>query len=434
MQTQPSNPGPREVLWSENPYDLSECTRTPVLGKMTIREWLDANGGEDRLNRKPTVCYYKGQQLMRAEYKDYLITSRVCFIAMPQDGGEGGSNPLAAVAILALSVFAAPAAMALAGTTAATAGIGTYALQAGIMMAGGMLINAVFPPPEPPKGAIPSQGSPTYSVGAQGNQARLGSPIPVNYGRFRITPDFAAQPWTEFEGNEQYLYMLFSIGQGRHKLSGIRFVKTSIDHFDEVSVQIVNPHEKVTLFPTGIVIAPEAGGQDMNTTGSQGPFVVNKVDTEITRIAVDLVFPSGLISMDDDGDEHTASVHVQVSAEPIDSEGNTTGSALILVDKAISRRDRTAQRISLSGEVPAGRYQVTITRSTPAGGNYDAKNMQLAGVRGYLVSDNEYGDVTLLAMRVRASENLSNTASRMVNLLQERMIPTWHPTPAGVTR
>ena len=416
----------KEVLWLNNPYNLQDVTKAPVLGKMTIQQWVDANGGEDRLNERPTVCVYRGKQLMRAEYKEHLITAPVCFVTLPQDGGEGGSNPLGTMAMIGLS-FAAPwlAGPAMMGFTGVTAQV----VSAGIMMAGGMLINAVLPPPSPPNAAIASQGSPTYTASAQGNLAARGQPIPVNYGRFPFYPQFGAQPYSVFEGNDQILYMLFCLGQGYHHLErkDIFFENTPIDHFDSVNVQIAQPQEKITLFPTGVVNAPEAGGQDMNDTSTQGPFVLTEVGKECSQVSVDLVFPAGLISMNDEGDEYSATVHVKAWADPIDDQGNITGDSIPLFDEKITRRTRTAQRVTLSGDVEPGRYQVTIQRLTRQGGNYDAWNMQLFGIKAYLVSDNEYGDVTMVAMRLKVNENISNTASRKVKMVPERMLPVWHP-------
>lgn len=416
----------KEVLWLNNPYNLQDVTKSPILGKMTIQDWVDANGGEERLNERPTVCVYRGRQLMRAEYKEHLITAPVCFVTLPQDGGEGGSNPLATVAMIGLMAFApwAGAAMMGAGT------IGAQVVSAGIMMAGGMLINAVLPPPSPPNAAVPSQGSPTYTASAQGNVAANGQPIPVNFGRFPFYPQFGVQPYSEFEGNDQILYMFFVIGQGYHRLErkSIFFENTPIDHFDSVETQVAQPHEKITLFPTAVVNAPEAGGQDMNDVSTQGPFRLTEPGKECSRISVDLVFPAGLISMDDEGDEYSARVHVKTWADPIDDQGNVTGDSITLFDQKVTRRTRTAQRVTLSRAVDPGRYQVTVQRLTRKGGNYDAWNMQLFGIKAYLVGDNEYGDVTTLSMRVKVNENISNTASRKVKVIPDRLLPVWNPT------
>ena len=224
------------VYWLNNPFDLTAIDRYSVNNRTTIRQWLVDNHCEARLNYLPTVCVYDGKELLRTEY-DQLIDGPVCFVTLPT-GGDSGSNPLAAIAMIAMSVFVpgfvgtmGAWAMNAAGTGLSIAGT---MVSAGIMMGGAMLISAVFPPPGLPNSATPSTGSPTYSIGAQGNAARLGSPIPVNYGRMRIYPDFAAQPYSEYESNEQYLYQLFCIGQGENQISDIRLEDTPITNFAEI--------------------------------------------------------------------------------------------------------------------------------------------------------------------------------------------------------
>ncbi|WP_196221338.1 host specificity factor TipJ family phage tail protein [Sansalvadorimonas verongulae] len=408
------------VLWLRNPFDTADVDISPAKSGQTIQQWLDENGGLDRLNQRPTVCVYQGRELMRAEYADHVIQSPVCFVTLPQGGGDGGSNPIAMVAMIALTVYAGPMATSFGYGT-----MGTAAVQAGIMMAGSMLINAMFPPPGPPESAQPSSASPTYSIAAQGNTARLGAPIPVNYGRMRIYPDFAAQPYTEFHGNEQFLYQLFSIGVGENSVSDVRFEDTLVSKFPDVEIEIVQPFQKVTLFPSAVITAPEAGGQNLNDPGILGPYRVNSIGTECARVGVDIVFPAGLIGMNEEGHEYSVEVRVRITAEPVDDGGSVTGNAIVIADQTITRRSRTPQRVTFSKSVPPAMYQVKIQRFTASGTSREARNMQLGSVRGYLVSDDNYGDVTLLAMRVRATDNITNTASRKVNCLYERLLPVW---------
>ena len=415
-----------EVLWLENPFDLSSVNRYPINQPLTIRQWLIDNGGEARLNYLPTVCVVNGKELMRADY-DQPIDGPVCFVTLPT-GGDSGTNPLAAIAMIALTVYTGGLAATGFGG-AMTAGGFAAGMTAGVITLGGaMLISAVFPPPGLPNSASASTGSPTYSMSAQGNAARLGSPIPVNYGRMRIYPDFAAQPYSEYESNEQYLYQLFCIGQGENHISDIRLEDTPIENFSEVTTEIVPPLGKVTLFHTAVVTAAEAGGQDMTEPITLGPYIINAAKTEISRIAVDVVFPGGLMGVDeDDGDEYSVGVTLGVTAETVDDEGNPTGGGVTIFSGMISDCTRTAIRRTLAKDVAPGRYQVTISRTTDKGPDHEVRNCSLGSVRGFLVDDNEYGDVTLLAVRVRASANLSDSASRMINVLNERLIPVWSP-------
>lgn len=420
------------VYWLNNPFDLNDVDHYGIDQPQTIRQWLDSNGGDTRLNYLPTVCVMGGKELLRAEY-DQPIDGPVCFVTLPT-GGDSGSNPLAAIAMIMVAVYAPVLAGKMGATFATTVKGVTTLTTAGqiasgvIMLGGAMLINMVFPPPGLPNSASPSAGSPTYSLGAQGNAARLGAPIPVNYGKMRIYPDFAAQPYSEYESNEQYLYQLFCIGQGQNQLSDLRLEDTPIENFAEVTTEIIPPLGKVTLFHTAVVTAPEAGGQDMTDPITLGPYVLNAVETEVSRIAVDVVFPGGLMGVDeDDGDEYSVAVHLNITAETIDDDGNPTGGGVTIFNSSISDCTRTAIRRTLAADVAPGRYRVTVSRTTGKGPDHEVRNCSLGAVKGYLVDDNEYGDVTLLAMRVRASANLSDSAARMVNVLTERLIPVWSP-------
>ncbi len=130
---------------------------------------------------------------------------------------------------------------------------------------------------------------------------------------------------------------------------------------------------------------------------------------------------------EDDGDEYSVGVHLNITAETVDDDGNPTGGGVTVFNGSISDCTRTAIRRTLAADVAPGRYRVTVSRSTDKGPDHEVRNCSLGSIKGYLVDDNEYGDVTLLAMRVRASANLSDSASRMVNVLCQRLIPVWHP-------
>ncbi|NBX77500.1 MAG: phage tail protein, partial [Proteobacteria bacterium] len=138
---------------------------------------------------------------------------QVAFVALPQGGGGGGKNPLNTVLALAVLVAAPYAGAALAGSLGVTSAIGTSLLTAGVALAGSALVNILVPPPSPTFAGVGGYGggsapSPTYSLQAQGNQARLGEPIPVVYGRHIVYPDFAATPYAEYVGNDQFLFQL----------------------------------------------------------------------------------------------------------------------------------------------------------------------------------------------------------------------------------
>ena len=168
-----------------------------------------------------------------------------------------GSNPLRVLLMIGLFAVAGPLAGQLDGHSAiagATAGGSIWMLfggaRLGIQLAGAALINAILPMAKPGQTATPS---PTYNLQAQGNAARLEQPIPVQYGRVLAFPDFAAQPYWEYAGEEQYLYHLLCLGCGEFDIEEIRIEDTPVTAFEEIDYEVVAPGGDVTLFPTSVV-------------------------------------------------------------------------------------------------------------------------------------------------------------------------------------
>lgn len=124
-----------------------------------------------------------------------------------------GGSALRALAMIAVAFVAPYAAAAMLGTTMGALGLVGSLLSTGLMLGGSMLVNAMLPLPKPPTGSTSSQSA-NYGISARGNTAKLLQSIPVLYGRFNITPDYAAQPYTEFNGTDQTLFALSAITQG----------------------------------------------------------------------------------------------------------------------------------------------------------------------------------------------------------------------------
>jgi hypothetical protein len=342
---------------------------------------------------------------------------------------------------------------------------------------------------------------------AQGNAARIDQPIPVQYGRMLSFPDFAAQPYVEFSGNEQYAYQLLCLGAGEFEVEELRIEDTPITAFSEIDTQIVPPGGQVTLFPTAVVTSVEVSGQDMPgrkaatwaqagttitvtetghlravgqavhldfTTGG-GPsgvytiatvtgadtftvtaasgatasgavlvrtvlggatgFVASGPDTVAHRIGVDLVLPQGLVWRGNDGRLYDLSVTLRVEAQRIDDLGQPIGDWLLLGEETVTDRTNTPQRRSFSWTLATpGRYRVRTWRidekkeGAAAMGGSHGHDLLWAGLRAYLAEPADYGPVTLIAMRLRASNNLSAQASRRVAVLATRKLPVWNGT------
>lgn len=379
----------------------------------------------------PVVCQLNGQWISRTAWNRRVQDGDcVIFVTLPRGGG--GSNPLRIILMIVVMIVAWYAAPFVAGAMGVTSAAGVAVVQGVIGMVGGMLVNALVPPPTASAASQSNalaSGSPTYSIGAQGNQARVGQPIPVMYGRHLTYPDFAAMPYTEYAGNEQYLYQLFCIGHGDYEIEAIRIEDTPISGFEEIDYEIVPPGGNVTLFPTAVTTSIEVSGQEALTGNTLGPFVANDAETEANAIAVDVVMSRGMYFANDDGGLTAVTISWKVEAQLIDDDGVAVGAWFALGTHSETKATSTPQRFSTKYSVPAGRYQVRLTRlDTKQTGSRYGHELDWYGLRAYLPGTQTYGNVTLVAMKMRATNNLSSQASRKVNMIATRKLQTWNPT------
>ena len=345
-------------------------------------------------------------------------------------GGGGGksSNPLQVVLTVALIVATVYTGGAVGAAYGAVwGGVAAAAVSVG----GGILINTFVPTPKASLNGMTSSSltqSPTYSLQAQGNQARLGNPIPVIYGRHLIYPDFASQPYYKYIDNEQYVYQLHCIGQGEYDVEQIRIEDTPISSFEEINCQIIKPGEKNTLFNEDVVTSTEVSGQELLLDKICGPFILNPSETKINQIEIDVAFQRGCYYANDDGSMSNKTINWTIEVRAIDDYDAPYGEWYTLGNETITSNNHNAMYKTYTYDVPQGRYEVRATRTdTKDTSSRAGHEIRWASCKGYVVSEKDYGNVTLLAITMRATDNLSQRSSRMVNCIVTRRLKKWHP-------
>lgn len=425
-----------QVAIHHNPFHLHRDVdlHTPEIGQ-TIRGWL-AERGIDEFAR-PTICIVDGEPVLRQDWSavTFQQDTIVAFITLPQGRGGGGGKILRTVLSIAVMVAAPYAGAALGASLNVTSTIGISLLTAGVALAGSVLVNALIPPPSPSSAMSnynASSPSPTYSLQAQGNQARLGEPIPVVYGRHVVYPDFGATPYSEFANNEQYVYQLHVIGQGEYAVEQIRIEDTPISSFEEINYEIVPPGGAVTLLNTDVVTAAEIAGQELLAVADGGawigPFVANPTETLTNELALDMIMPKGMYYANDNGSLAARTVAWQVQARLINNDGVALGAWITLANESYSASTNTPIRRTYKYPVAAGRYEVQALRTNAKDNSARAGNdINWNALKARLVVTPNFGNVTLLAMKMRATDNLSQRSSRLVNCIVTRKLKTWHP-------
>ncbi|MFZ4537811.1 host specificity factor TipJ family phage tail protein, partial [Propionivibrio sp.] len=309
------------VTYSPHPYLSIDRQVLPAQWSAgrTVREYLVACGVD---THREIVIRIDGRLLTVAEW-DTVCPSPGDIInvegVVSGSGGEGGSNPIAMILMIAV-MFVAPhlAVMmngvgGLATVTAAGALTMTGTLVAGVIsMAGNMIISALFRPSQPSAAAaVTGQGgaeSPTYSLSGGSNRMRPYEPLAVLMGNHRIFPDYGSKPYTEYEGDDQYLYQVFNFGIGDLALSDLRIGETPLADY-----------QGVTLTRAANGVLPGFYGNVDTTEGAELTYATGWVKrtsgTETTRLAVDIA--GTFFRSNDEGgiEERSADINVEYSVK-----------------------------------------------------------------------------------------------------------------------
>ena len=249
-----------------------------------------------------------------------------------QKGNSGKAlKTVLMIAVMVYAPYAAPElAMAMGpGVSAATA-------QGLIVMGGTLLINALIPPPKPELNDASGRSqsiSPTYALTGGSNRARPHEPLPLVLGTHRIYPDMGARPYTEFEGEDQYLYQVFNFGLSDIDLSDIRIGTTPITDYSDVEIEGSNTVENQLLDPTKL------GSPAWTLSGAT---VVENTD----------VAPDGTMTADTVSDDSTGARWLHQSAARYDPS-KTYAVYFYLKKDAIPRTVRFP------------RFELTFTGGTP---------------------------------------------------------------------
>ena len=425
-----------QIIEILNPFTPAERRITRIETTLCPTDWLKQ---KPELAAMPIVCLINSEAVLRKDWSTRVSGKgdTLTFIALPAGGGRGGKNPLATVATLALMVAAPALGAGIASGIGVTSAAGTALITAGVKAIGTVLIGSLFPPGRPKLreyGTAPAP-SPTYSLQARGNQARLGSAIPVLYGRHRLYPDLAAAPWYTYSNNEQYLHQLHVIGHGEYDIEALMIDDTPITSFPEVQYQIIPPGGTITLFDPDVATAPEVAGQELLTDTTVGGFILNPAYTRTTRVHVDLVWPRGLYYANNNGGLDSRKTEWIIEARLIDDDDRVIGHWFTLRNAHTSAEGEklelatnTPQRRSYSYDVASGRYQIRATHTDAKDTNSrTAHDLHWEAARASLNRMTDTSGLTLIAIKMRASNSLSSKSRGLINCLVQRKLPKYIP-------
>ena len=129
--------------------------------------------------------------------------------------------------------------------------------------------------------------SPTYSIAGTQNRARPYEPLPVVLGQHRFVPDFAAQPFIEYENDEQYYCAIYHFGVlgGPVDVTELRLGTTLLSAFPDAQIQWSDGFGRVTLVPSNVDTLP---GGTLQPGNPWGPYIARQSPVDTVALVIDL--------------------------------------------------------------------------------------------------------------------------------------------------
>ncbi|MDB9741471.1 host specificity factor TipJ family phage tail protein [Akkermansiaceae bacterium] len=287
---------------------------------------------------------------------------------------------------------------------------------------------------KPPNVGDTPEADAVFDLRGQKNQNRLTYPIEDCYGRNKIYPPYASAPYSQYYGNESFQFQLFCLGHGAFDIEEITIGDTSIDSYDEVEWEIIQPGETMNLFPDNVNTSDDVASielygtnEDDYTTDGFGPFVTNDVGTTTNRIEIDIVFPNGLYRSRDDGSLGEQTITALFEYQEINDDGDAIGTWQNLQTFSRTLSDNTPQRFTLVSSIPVDRSQVRGRRTNEKNESTRSVNTIIwSGMRAFQPSQRVYDGVTMFALKARATNNLNDSNTSRIGIVATRKLPIWN--------
>ncbi|MGJ4748420.1 TipJ family phage tail tip protein, partial [Leptospira sp. SA-E8] len=225
--------------------------------------------------------------------------------------GDDARTVVAVIAIAVLTYYTMGTGTTIGGSLFATNATAATVANAAIYVGGQMLIQRYLMPGlvEPNRGGI-DQGPPTYSLQGGRNRARAYESMCLVLGETKCVPDYAAQPYTWFEGSDQYMAATFHAGINCATVSQIKLGQTDLSNYADVQILKAG-------FATGNTDAPlfkptnvdTSGGLLLDATTEPGDWTVRTTSPNTVRI--DLDFEASLYGMGSSGKLKERVLHLE---------------------------------------------------------------------------------------------------------------------------
>jgi len=328
------------------------------------------------------------------------------------------------------------------GVATSWTGIGAFAGTAlfgaglGLALGGTVLLNVNIP-------SFDDYEKPDNDPSVRGskNQSRPHGRIPVLFGRHRIYPDIAANPYTSIVGSNQYLTQLFCGGYKDYvidiesfklgdtklvDLSATKNIQNILARGDPViQMEILQNGEASVLYPHCvheiIINAPLQHEIDDGNGGKTSGEIIRTTPDNTDEINVDIFLFNGIGKYNDKGNLEAASVEIIAYYKNVNEENYQPLGFFNSGSNTISGSSLKTMRFQITKQgLKPGKYDVKIVRETAdsteskivdsvhAGSIRAIKTKDAGGNQVRPIRAERQKDLTIIALRVMATAKLNN--------------------------
>ena len=316
--------------------------------------------------------------------------------------GAAATSAITGATIAGITISAAVASVA----GAIVSGVITFALS------------SIFAPSKPNRARLTNEAeSQTFSITSARNQARPFGVIPEVVGQHRMVPPYAAVPYTEISGNDQYLRFVVLWGYGPVDVTEVKIGNTPIEEFNDVLIEndFNGNLGGLTLYPT------DASQDDLAITlgtDSSSRTTLQSAD----EIIIDVTFPKGLYRLTSWGAREEASVRII-------GEYRRVGDAAwsFWFNELITSKQTNVQRFTRrASNLDPALYEVRLSRSEPVTDTAIRKDTATWTALRSFRNTNPVGltGIAKSAYRIRATDQLNGVVDQL-NAVVGVKVPTW---------
>lgn len=384
--------------------------------------------------------------------------SNVSVALVPSGGKSGAGKAIITIIVGILLVWvAAPLLIAGAGFgagaaagAAAAAGVVSTA-GVGLIINGSLsLIMSAFSRQSPltDRGGQGSNSneSPTFYIRGTTNQVRLYSPVPTIYGIHKMTPDYAAQPFTDVPGGndltpsgqtDAYSFNLFDAGYGPRFIEDIKIGGTDLTDFTDYFLQtrfgfFWENKESIYSFDVATdnySVLVSHGGADPSDGTTPGveyiraaplPSVVGPaLSVNGDSIYVTILFDQGLLKIDDKGQWQTTTVRLTLKYRIVGEIDWIVAPGYDDVTIEGMTRQQLYKVLQING-LARGNYEINISRGSgdltvEGGTTYKANEFYLNSIRYNAAGANPVAisGLAQVALKIKATAQLNGTVDQL---------------------